>query len=137
MSMMLPVTTDPPGHVGAWASPYGRPRTIELRRHNGHYVLPKGVWMVRTGPNRVELLIRDRDWWDDLHRAPGTGLIRPGPRPRKPPPPCPPSPCPPEPGHNSDDRLELVRMNHTGVVFADGMNAVITGAGDALIIKVR
>lgn len=79
MPGLLPVTTQPPFCPGFWGSPYGRPQRIELRHHDDGYRIPKGVWMVRTGCNRVMLIfVRNCErMFEDMCGPPGTGLIRP------------------------------------------------------------
>lgn len=134
---MLPVTPYPLRGPGYWGSPFARPRPIRV----GHRI-PKGVWMIQCGPNRVEIVWRENDDFDDEpRRAPGTGMIRPSrrdvPNPQfqqKPPkpPPCP----PPGGGSNSLRRAQLVRENSTGVVFADGHSVVLSGVGEATAIRI-
>ncbi|HEX3524845.1 MAG TPA: hypothetical protein VHT52_22505 [Stellaceae bacterium] len=94
---MLPVSAWPPGPPGSQLSPFGRPRTINLRFHRHGYVLPKGTWVVQTGANRV-VMFRPEVTHYNPPRVPGTGILPgqgPGygpPRPLPPPiPPCPPT----------------------------------------------
>jgi hypothetical protein len=153
--MLLPVTPFPMRGPGWWGSPFGRPIRVELRHHPRGVPLPKGVWMVRCGPNRVELVWReDEDFDDEPRRAPGTGLLRP-PKHPEPPWPTPPPLVPrsvnpaqdtrhgkpgggggPGPGHNALRREELIRPGSTGTVFADGHSVILSGAGEAIAIRV-
>lgn len=93
---MLPVSAWPPGPPGASLSPFGRPRKITLSRHRHGFVIPKGAWIVATGPNRVVMFQPRRDPWTNVNRTPGTGLL-PGQPPPPPHPPGPPGPPPTPP----------------------------------------
>jgi hypothetical protein len=95
---MLPVSAWPPGAPGEQLSPFGRPRTVNLALHRRGFVLPKGAWVVQTGPNRV-LMFRPEVTHYNPARVPGTGIL-PGQGPGYgPPPPSwrPPPPLPPRP----------------------------------------
>ena len=131
---MLPVTTRPPRRPGAWGSPFGRPREIDLSEHDdphhrpGHhlYVLPKSCWIVACGSGNSCKLTYGID--DDDHgpddpwrngRVPEWGHL----------------PYPPKPS-NRVLQLDLIKTNSTGVTFADGQNVTIEGSGKATIIQV-
>jgi hypothetical protein len=147
---MLPVTPWPLLGPGYWGSPFGRPHRVNVGQHPHGYRIPKGIYMVTTGPNKVELVYReDDDFSDEPRRQPGTGLVTrraPRPRPKPPsasasspypkPPPCPKPPPPPGPGDNRWRRDQLVGNNTTGVVFADGWSVILSGAGEATTIRV-
>lgn len=98
---MLPVTPLWQRGPGYWGSPFARPRRIELRRHPRGYRIPKGIWLVKCGANRVEMMWRENDGFcDEPRRFPGTGMIGPRfppPRPPRPPPPHCRPPRPPKP----------------------------------------
>lgn len=132
--------------VGAWGSPFGKPREVNLQRHCGRYVLPKGAWLVHTGPNRVSMAIVDarHDPFENMTQAPGTG-IRPGHCHRPDPMPYPLQPPQWPPLRRPRPQimpprcarfLTLVHENAVGTVFADGQNVALTGSGCALVIQV-
>ena len=84
---MLPVSAWPPGPPGASLSPFGKPREIRVGDHRHGFVIPKGVWIVRTGSNSVIMFTPPVETWNNPARSPGTGLL-PGsipPRPPRPP----------------------------------------------------
>lgn len=136
---MLPVTTQPPYCPGFWGSPYGKPRTIALRHHPHGYPLSKGIWMVRTGANRVELRYQER-CWEEIESwcgPPGTGLIRPPGDWRPPEPPRPPRPPRPpyRPHYHFDDDggsddVEDVRTDQPLPVHSDNRRPGGGGVGD-------
>lgn len=155
--MLLPVTPQWQRGPGYWGSPFGRPHYVDLRHHQRGYRIPKGVWIIKCGSNRVEMVWRDCDAFrDEPRRFPGTEMIGPSwpkrPHRPKPPtrPPCPPpwrryadplappnwEPPWPKPGDNRLNREELVRPFSTGIVFADGASVVICGTGCATAIRV-
>lgn len=144
---MLPVTTKPPRRPGAWGSPFGRPRQIDLSRHDdphqrpGHhlFVLAKGAWIVKCGmTNTCKLTYKILDD-DDLGHLDGDDHpLEPWnqkPIWGHPPPEWGRPPFPPKP---SNDVMQetLVESNKTGSVFADGQNVTIEGSGKATIIQV-
>ena len=143
---MLPVTQWPPGRPGSWGSPFSKPHQVDLRHWREGFKLPKGVWMVKTGPNKVELIIEDEDEdREHEHAAEGAGITHGPPMLRRrrfaKPEPEDEEPeamhhKPPRPGDNSRVTFELIGEHTAGNVFADGWNVRITGSGEATIIRV-
>lgn len=159
---MLPVSAWPPGPPGASLSPFGKPRHINVACHCNGYVLPKGAWIVHTGPNQVRMFVPS--WRRDLYHQPnkqmGSELLPGSPavgrqRPTH-------DQCleawrawqrktgitgevMPRPGRvppNFDHwwfvpapSRTLVQCGSSGLVVADGQNVVITGSGHATIIE--